>query len=198
MRKPAGIDPMVKTELFSDFVDKMHLKPSAKRPATDDEDDCDGNPSKYAELNEWKRKKRFFDANQDKFEPWLNDMYNDAKNKPSGSRAAVRHIVEQAVETTNDGKLKLCIQNPFLRNMQQNIMTNMARQLRPVPPTLAMTTVQNSKTMRKVKSPNPEISADGDWSVPSAEGVFCIGGSGASCYQFAWVRKNEKSEALNS
>ena len=113
MRKPAGIDPMVKTELFSDFVDKMHLKPSAKRPATDDEDDCDGNPSKYAELNEWKRKKRFFDANQDKFEPWANDMYNDAKNKPSGSRAAVRHIVEQAIEKTNDGKLKPSIQNPL-------------------------------------------------------------------------------------
>ena len=115
LKRPASINslgPPVKKQHLPDFLAEFEIN-GAKGNADDDDDDVGNTVSKYEDVNTWKRMKRHFDNNEADFEPWLKKMYDDAKGKSTGSRAAVRKIIEEAVEKLPSGKYRLCVSKPF-------------------------------------------------------------------------------------
>ena len=48
------------------------------------------------------------------------------QEQKSGSRAALRRVVEEAVEETPSGKLRLCIQKPFFEENRMKYSDNFA------------------------------------------------------------------------
>ena len=114
MKKPAG--KLASLDQLEDIESRIVL---AKRPAgaIDDDDDDDDRGGTDDDRNEWKRMKRFFDNHEDDFPDHVKDVVDVAHKKKTGSRGAVRRIVEEAVEKQSNGKFKLCIKKPFFEEI---------------------------------------------------------------------------------